>query len=231
MLFRSSKRITYPGDVKIKDLNGDHVIDYGNNTVDDHGDKTVIGNALPRYAYSINLSGDWNNFFLSAFFQGVGKQDWYPSSECIFWGQYNRPYNNMPTWHQGNYWTEDNTDAYLPRYAGYNASLKSTPQTRYLQNVAYICLKNLQFGYTLPQPIVSKAKLQNVRVYISAENLWCWSPLYKHTRDLDVTNIYGSDPDLTDADMSSGLNGNRGSGDGNSYPQMKSVSLGLSVTF
>lgn len=79
----SSKRITYPGDVKIKDLNGDHVIDYGNNTVDDHGDKTVIGNALPRYAYSINLSGDWNNFFLSAFFQGVGKQDWYPSSECI----------------------------------------------------------------------------------------------------------------------------------------------------
>ena len=227
----SSKRFTYAGDVKIKDLNGDHVIDYGNNTVDDHGDKTVIGNALPRYAYSINLSGDWNNFFLSAFFQGVGKQDWYPSSECIFWGQYNRPYNNMPTWHQGNYWTEDNTDAYLPRYAGYNASLKSTPQTRYLQNVAYIRLKNLQFGYTLPQPIVSKAKLQNVRVYISAENLWCWSPLYKHTRDLDVTNIYGSDPDLTDADMSSGLNGNRGSGDGNSYPQMKSVSLGLSVTF
>ena len=53
----SSKRITYPGDVKIKDLNGDHVIDYGNNNaVDDHGDKTVIGNALPRYAYSINLS-------------------------------------------------------------------------------------------------------------------------------------------------------------------------------
>ena len=99
------------------------------------------------------------------------------------------------------------------------------------KNVAYIRLKNLQFGYTLPKPIVSKAKLQNVRVYISAENLWCWSPLYKHTRDLDVTNIYGSDPDLTDADMSSGLNGNRGSGDGNSYPQMKSVSLGLSVTF
>lgn len=227
----SSKRITYPGDVKIKDLNGDKVIDYGNNTLDDHGDKKVIGNSLPRYSYSVNLSGDWNNFFLSAFFQGVGKQDWYPSSECIFWGQYNRPYNNMPTWHQGNYWTEDNTDAYLPRYAGYNASLKSTPQTRYLQNVAYIRLKNLQFGYTLPQQVISKAKLQNVRVYISAENLWCWSPLYKHTRDLDVTNIYGSDPDLTDADMSSGLNGDRGSGDGNSYPQMKSVSLGLSVTF
>lgn len=227
----SSKRITYPGDVKIKDLNGDNVIDYGNNTLNDHGDKKVIGNALPRFAYSVNLSGDWNNFFVSAFFQGVGKQDWYPSSECIFWGQYNRPYNNMPTWHQGNYWTENNPDAYLPRYAGYNNSLKATPQTRYLQNVAYVRLKNLQVGYNLPQQLVTKARMQNVRVYVSAENLWCWSPLYKHTRDLDVTNIYGSDPDLTDADMSSGLSGNRGSGDGNSYPQMKSVSLGLSVTF
>ncbi|MDD6952330.1 MAG: hypothetical protein PUJ01_13410, partial [Parabacteroides sp.] len=69
--------------------------------------------------------------------------------------------------------------------------------------------------------IVSKAKMQNARIYISAENLWCWSPLYKHTRDLDVTNIYGSDPDLTDG----------GSGDGQSYPQMKSISLGVSVTF
>lgn len=227
----SSKNIWYPGDVKIKDLDGDGKIDYGTNRLDDHGDKKVIGNRLPRFAYSVNLSGDWNNFFISAFFQGVGKQDWYPSSECLFWGQYNRPYNNLPTWHMGNYWTEDNPDAYLPRYTGYNSSVKSTNQTRYLQNVAYIRLKNLQLGYTLPKQLISKIMLQNARVYISAENLWCWSPLYKHTRDLDVTNIYGSDPDLTDADVSSGLNGNRGSGDGNSYPQMKSISLGVSVTF
>lgn len=217
----SSKNIWYPGDVKIKDLNNDGVIDYGTNTLDDHGDKTVIGNSLPRFSYSLNLSADWNNFFVSAFFQGVGKQDWYPSSECIFWGQYNRPYNNMPTWHQDNYWTEENPNAYLPRYTGYNSSVKSTVQTRYLQNVAYIRLKNLQIGYNLPKQFISKACMQNARIYLSAENLWCWSPLYKHTRDLDVTNIYGSDADLTDG----------GSGDGNSYPQMKSISLGLSLTF
>ena len=217
----SSKNIWYPGDVKIKDLNNDGVIDYGTNTLDDHGDKTVIGNSLPRFSYSLNLGADWNDIFVSAFFQGVGKQDWYPSSECIFWGQYNRPYNNMPTWHQDNYWTEKNPNAYLPRYTGYNSSVKSTVQTRYLQNVAYISLKNLQIGYNLPKQFVSKACIQNARVYLSAENLWCWSPLYKHTRDLDVTNIYGSDVDLTDG----------GSGDGNSYPQMKSISLGLSLTF
>jgi TonB-linked SusC/RagA family outer membrane protein len=217
----SSKNIWYPGDVKIKDVNGDGVIDYGTNTLGSHGDKKIIGNSLPRYSYSFNMSADWNNFFVSAFFQGVGKQNWYPSSECIFWGQYNRPYNNLPTWHQNNYWTKDNTDAYLPRYAGYNSSVKSTVQSRYLQNVAYIRLKNLQVGYTLPKQLVSKILAANGRVYVSAENIWCWSPLYKHTRDLDVTNIYGSDADLTDGN----------SGDGNSYPQMKSISIGLSLTF
>ena len=230
----SSQHVTYPGDVKIKDQNGDGVIDYGINTLDDHGDKKVIGNSLPRFSYSINLSADWNNFFVSAFFQGVGKQDWYPSNECIFWGQYNRPYNNLPSWHLGNYWTEDNRDAYLPRYAGYNSSIKTTPQTRYLQNVAYIRLKNLQVGYNLPHNITSKMRMQNARVYISAENVWCWSPLYKHTKDLDVTNIYGSDPELTSADVDNnkgGVSVDHGSGDGQSYPQMMSISLGVSVTF
>lgn len=230
----SSQHVTYPGDVKIKDQNGDGVIDYGINTLDDHGDKKVIGNSLPRFSYSINLSADWNNFFVSAFFQGVGKQDWYPSNECIFWGQYNRPYNNLPSWHLGNYWTEDNRDAYLPRYAGYNSSIKTTPQTRYLQNVAYIRLKNLQVGYNLPHNITSKMRMQNARVYISAENVWCWSPLYKHTKDLDVTNIYGSDPELTSANVDNnkgGVSVDHGSGDGQSYPQMMSISLGVSVTF
>ncbi len=221
-LFKSStKGIWYPGDVKMKDLDGNKVIDYGTNTLNDHGDLKVIGNSLPRYSYSFNLSADWNNIFISVFFQGVGRQNWYPSSECVFWGQYNRPYNNIPKWHLNNYWTKDNTDAYFPRYAGYNTSIRDTKQTRYLQNIAYIRLKNLQIGYNLPKQIISKAKMQSARIYLSGENLWCWSPLYKHTRDIDVASIYGSDPDLTDGN----------SGNGNNYPVMSSVSLGLSVTF
>lgn len=217
----SNKGIWYPGDVKLKDLNNDGVIDYGNNTLDDHGDKKVIGNELPRYSYSFNLSADWNNIFVSAFFQGVGKQYWYPGTETLFWGQYNRPYNNMPTWHVDNYWTKDNTNAYLPRYAGYNNSLKETVQTRYLQNVAYLRLKSLQVGYNLPKILISKLSMQNARVYLSGENLFSWSPLYKHTKDFDVASIYGSDPDLTSGS----------SGDNYNYPVMRSISVGLSVTF
>ncbi len=221
-LFKSSTNGTwYPGDVKIKDLDGNNVIDYGNNTVHNPGDKKIIGNTEPRYMYSFNLSADWNNIFISAFFQGVGRQHWYPTSESLFWGQYNRPYNMLPNWHLNNYWTEENKGAYLPRYSGYNQSLRGTTQTRYLQNVAYLRLKNLQIGYTIPKQIAEKVKAQNIRIYFSGENLYCWSPLYKRTRDIDVANIYGSDKELT--------SGN--SGDGYNYPFMKSFSLGLSVTF
>lgn len=211
----------YPGDVKIKDLDGSGLIDRGNYLVDDSGDLSVIGNKEPRYIYSFNLSADWNNIFVSAFFEGVGRQHWYPTAESLFWGQYNRPYNMLPTWHLNNYWTEDNPDAYLPRYAGYNTSIRGTVQTRYLQNVAYLRMKNLQIGYTLPQGFSQKIGAQSLKVYFSGENLFCWSPLYKYTRDIDVANIYGSDRELTDGK----------SGDGYNYPFMKTFSLGLSVTF
>ncbi|MDD4514339.1 TonB-dependent receptor [Massilibacteroides sp.] len=218
----SSNGTTYRGDIKFVDVNKNGKIDYGDNTVDNPGDKVILGNEEPRYIYSFTLSGDWNSFFFSAFFQGVGKQDWYPSNESGFWGQYNRPYNQLPTWHLGNYWTEDNPNAYLPRYAGYTPSLRTTITDRYIQNIAYIRLRNIQVGYTLPQSLTSKAGMQNVRVYLSGENLWSWSPLYKRTKDYDVTNTSsGSDPDLT-----SGT-----SGDNYTYPLMKNITFGLSVTF
>ena len=218
----SANGTTYPGDIRFVDVNGNGKIDYGDKTVDNPGDQVILGNEEPRYIYSFTLSGDWNNFFFSAFFQGVGKQKWFPSNESGFWGQYNRPYNPLPKWHLGNYWTEDNPDAYLPRYAGYTPSLRETISDRYLQNIAYIRLKNIQVGYTIPQHLIKRAGMQNVRVYVSGENLWSWSPLYKRTKDWDVTNtLSGSDPDLT-----SGT-----SGDNYTYPLMKNLTLGLSITF
>ncbi|MFT3902991.1 MAG: TonB-dependent receptor [Niabella sp.] len=215
----SSSGKIYPGDIRFADLDGNGVIDYGDNTITKHGDKKIIGNSTPRYTYNFSTNFGWNNIFLSAFVQGVGKQDWYPSNEAIFWGQYNRPYNNMPSWHVNNYWTEDHRDAYFPRYAGYNSSLKTTPQTKYLQNVAYVRLKNLQVGYSLPQQLVSKWHLQAVRVSLLGENLWTWSPLYKKTKDIDVANIGASDPDF-----------GTGSGDGFNYPTLKSYSFNILIT-
>lgn len=214
----------YPGDIKFEDLNGNGYIDRGQNTVDDPGDRKIIGNSEPRYIYSFGIDLEWNNIFLSAFFQGVGKQDWYPSNEAsAIWGQYNRPYAQMPKWHLNNYWTEDNPDAYLPRYAGYYAPFykgTNNANTRYLMDVSYIRLKNLQVGYTLPSKWTDAIRMKKVSIFFSGENLWTWSPMYKYTRDIDVTaNIYGTDSVLSST------------GDGFNYPTLRSYSFGLNITF
>ena len=199
----------------------------------DPGDRRIIGNTTPRYTYGISLGADWNGIFFSAFFQGVGKQDWWPGTDnALFWGQYSRPYSNVPSSMIGNIWSEDNPNTYFPRYRGYVALQSSRElsvvQTRYLQNVAYIRLKNLQVGYNLPASLISAVKMQNARIYVSTENLWAWSPLYKHTKNFDVAGIYGQDSDAASQMGNSGID--NGSQVYN-YPILKSISVGLSVTF
>lgn len=217
------------GDLKIRNRDGstDNMITKGEQTVSNPGDMTIIGNTEPRYQFTFTLGAEWKGVFFSAFFNGVGKQDWYPGSETAFWGQYNRGYNQMPAWHLGNYWTEDNRDAYLPRYSQYNGTLgysNYVPNDRYLQNIAYLRLKNLQIGYSLPEAWISKVGMKNARVYFSGENLASWSPLYKRAKNfMDVSTATGS----TDSDLTSSYN----QGEGNSYPLLKTISFGLSITY
>lgn len=214
------------GDIKFKDVNNDGVIDYGDNTANKPGDRVIIGNDQPRYRFGLSLGADWNNFFVSGFFQGVGKQAWYPSRGAnTFWGQYNAPYGHPPVSQVGNIWSEEKPEAYFPRYTGYLAwsaggTLREV-QTRYLQNIAYVRLKNLQVGYTLPTSISSKIRAAKASIYFSGENLFTYSPMHKITKDIDVENTGDSDQDLADSNQ----------GDGFNYPMMKSYSLGISITF
>lgn len=166
------------GDLKFEDLDGDKVITKGDNTKDNPGDRKIIGNSLPRYNFNVNLGGNWNNFDLSIFLQGVGKQDWYPGTEAInFWGPYSRPYATfIPRDFLSKVWSEDNPDAYFPRARGYVALNKENrslgvANTKYLQNLAYIRLKNITIGYSLPAIMASKIGLSRLRVYFSGENL------------------------------------------------------------
>jgi TonB-linked SusC/RagA family outer membrane protein len=224
--FSNSNGKSAIGDIMLRDLNGDKAVNAGSSTVNDPGDRRIIGNSAARYTYGITLGGEWNNIFFSAFFQGVGKQDWWPSTEAgVFWGQYNRPYNKLPRWHLDNHWTPDNPNAYLPRYvsrlANRSGGVLREAQTKYLQNVAYIRLKNFQLGYNLPAKIISKIHSTGARVYFSGENMWAWSPLYRLTRDIDVESTGPSDQVFTDSNA----------GDAYNYPMMKGLTFGLSITF
>lgn len=217
----SNSNIPLPGDIKFQDLNGDKVINNGANTLSNPGDQKIIGNSTPRYRYGIAPFIGWNNFTLSAFFQGVGKENWWPGSESnFFWGQYNRPYGIIPEATM-DHWTPENPNAYFPRYRGYvalsaNRELWVT-QTRYLQNVAYIRLKNLSLAYDIPAATLQHIHIQALKVYFTGQNIWTHSPLYKHTKAFDP-EVIGADP-------------SGGSGSGNDYPMLKSYTLGLNLTF
>ena len=212
------------GDVRFADLNGDNVIGAGAGTVDDPGDKRIIGNTTPRYNYSFRLDASWNGFDVSAFFQGIGKRDWYPSSSSSsqgansFWGPYSFPSTSfIEKSFPEDCWTEDNRNAFFPRirgYQSYSGGSLGTVNDRYIQNIAYLRFKNLSIGYTLP---INKRFFEKVRVYVSGENLYYWSPLKKHNKTMD--------PEL--AISSSTYSSNTGSG--YAYPRVYTV--GVDITF
>ena len=204
------------GDLKFIDLNGDGVIDNGANTVDDPGDRTVIGNSLPRYLYSIRGDIEWKGIGLSFFFQGVGKCDWYPSANCsYFWGLYGFPASSfIPSNYEDITWSEDNRNTYFPRRRGYQTSSAAAAYVTndyYLQDASYIRLKNITLSYEIP--FERSRVLDKCRVYVTGENLWYWSPMKKHCKYVDpevaVSSAYG---DCL-------------------YPYSRTLSVGVELTF
>lgn len=204
------------GDLKFADLNGDGKITPGMGTVGDHGDKVIVGNSEPRYNYHFNVNASWNGIDVSALFQGIGRRDWYPGSNADkFWGPFSRPYYSfIPSNFTEKLWSEENPDSYFPILRGYTAlsdgNCLNAPNDKYIQNIGYLRLKNLVIGYTLPKALTQKAYIQNMRVYVSGENLITWTPF-----ETDYI-----DPEQPIAD-----------GNGRSYPLSKTFSIGLDITF
>ncbi|MBI2282508.1 MAG: SusC/RagA family TonB-linked outer membrane protein [Bacteroidetes bacterium] len=212
-----------PGDVKFKDVNGDGEISNGKGTLADHGDLEVIGNSTPRYEYGFRFGGEYKGFDLSVFLQGVGsRQVWGNGSLAI--AGYQSGDGAMPQAIAGNYWRSDNTEAFYPaayNNAGSNASNNMQVQDRYLLNMAYLRLKNLTFGYSLPQSVIQKMKITSFRAYVSLENFITWD----HLRGLPI------DPEYIDGfSMWNTSNYNLGR-TGAGTPAFKSVSVGLQVNF
>ena len=232
----------YAGDLKFVDMNGNGKIDVGKATITDHGDLDRIGNAAPRFFFGINLGANWNGIGLSIFLQGVGKRDWYPSCESgFFWGMYNRPYGYLPKVHttdavQVDYSTENwvvtNADKnpYFTRQVAYSANRNVGPLTwendYYMQKAAYVRLKNLTVDYTFPTALTQKIHIQKLKIYFSGENLFTFSPIYKHTKMFDPETLgYG------DSDFGDNVGGLSGVGQGYTYPMLKTFTFGLNVTF
>lgn len=156
------------GDIMYKDQNGDGEVNRGDYTLADHGDLVKLGNNQAHYNFGINLNASWKNLSVSAFFQGVGKRDYMPSG-WLFWPMTDTWRNVQP--HQLDTWSEDNRDAYFPQLEG-RASRNFQTQSKYIQNAAYMRLKNLSLSYTLPKEWLKKTFIEDVRLTLSGRNLF-----------------------------------------------------------
>ena len=223
------------GDVKFVDQNGDGKIDWGEGTVEDHGDLVKIGNSTPRFQYSFRLGAEWKGLDIDLFFQGVGKRDMWTQSAFVM--PMTRGVDAIYA-SQMDYITNDEVaagtirqDADYPRLYGGGAGQGNAsssimdagkfnfyPQDKYLVNMAYLRLKNLTVGYTLPQKWTRKATIEKVRIYASFNNL---ADLINHTAK------FGFDPETSTG---------RGTGNysygtyGRTEPLYRSYSFGLQVT-
>src|SRR5690606_21446698 len=214
-LYESSWFFYGPGDIKYKDLNGDGIIDRGEGTVESPGDQKIIGNSNTRWQYGLRMDFGYKGFDLGFFLQGVGKRDLWASGSSFIPG-----FRPGEAWyqHQLDYWTPENPNAFYPRPTdqGQSNSIRNfMPQTKYLLDMSYLRVKNLTFGYTFPEKWVERAKVQNLRIFFSGENLFEFDNV-----DMPI------DPE-TDY-TSWGLN------DGNSfgrvYPFKRTYSFGLQLT-
>ncbi|TDQ06708.1 SusC/RagA family TonB-linked outer membrane protein [Pedobacter metabolipauper] len=189
---------------KYKDLDGNKKIERGL-SANDPKDLKIIGNSSDRYSVGANLNMNWGGFDVSMFLQGVLKKDFYPH-HYLFWGPYQQPYANIYPWnldfyrgaadspeqmakHSASYiaagLANANPDSEYPVLqswladANYGTGL-DIPQTKYLLNGAYLRVKNIAVGYTLPAKLTKRVNISRLRIFVSGENLYEFSSIKKY---------------------------------------------------
>lgn len=181
---------TGPGDIRYEDVNGDGKINAGRGTLDDHGDLVNLGSTSPRYTFGFDLGFRYKGFDFDAFFQGVGKRAMVVNSAFVL------PFVSswrMPNQDQLDYWTPDHMDARYPRlYMG--GSSNTLTSSWWVQNTAYLRLKNLQVGYTLPEKMTNKAGISAARIFFSGQDLWettgMWINYYNPENPTNASTTY-----------------------------------------
>lgn len=212
-----------PGDVRFVDVNGDGEINNGKGLLNDRGDLEMIGSSTPRYEYGFRLGADFKGFDISAFFQGVGSRKVWGNGFLAIPG-YNSADGAMPAAFAEDYWTPENTNAFYPaayNNAGSNSANNMQIQDRYLLNMAYIRLKNLTLGYSLPQSVLQKISVSSLRVYASVENFLTWDKLGDLPIDPETINGYSM---WNDSNYNSGRTAT-------GIPTFKSISFGVQLNF
>jgi TonB-linked SusC/RagA family outer membrane protein len=203
--------VVAPGDLKFKDLNGDGVIDAK--------DKTTLGNPFPRYTFGFTYILAVAGFDLQVFFQGVGERTEFLRGELVEPYHYN--YGATLYDHMTDFWTPANPDARYPRLANIGSPSNTynwrTGSDLYKYNAAYVRLKNLNIGYTIPKNITQKIGMERLRVSLIGQNI------------LTLSKLKFIDPETTE--FSNNLDPNSASNSARQYLLPKFYGAGLNITF
>ena len=161
------------GDAKYADLNEDGKI---SEFADDgsEGDIVFLGDANPHHQIALNLGANYKGFDFGVVFQGVLKQDFIRNTNLTLASPFRRWWLNQNSVFYNNTWSEDRPNAEHPRITR-NASVRNWNyqySSRLVQSAAYLRLKTLIVGYTLPQAVVDRAGIGSARVYFSGYDLW-----------------------------------------------------------
>lgn len=172
---RTSSTVTV-GDLKYRDISGPQGVPDGK--ISPEYDRVPLGNSLPRYQFGLQLAGEWRGIDLNIVFQGVGKQNSYMDAAMVQPLRDN--YGNIPSIIDGDYWSplnsvEENKSVFYPRLSSVSKSNNYAISDHWIFNGAYLRLKNLSLGYTLPKKWTDLLTIEKVRVYASASDLFCIS--------------------------------------------------------
>lgn len=195
------------GDIKYTDVNGDGVIT--------NADMVPIGYPTsPEIIYGFGVSLGHKGFDFSVFFQGLGRESFWIDATSAYSTKYNK-YGTAPFVNNGqllkaysdSHWSEDNRDIYAlyPRYSAYENHNNTQVSTWWMRDGSFVRLKQMEFGYTLPQKLTNKIHIDNLRVYFQGNNLLCWNKF----------KLW--DPELA--------------GEGFNYPIQRTFNIGVNVTF
>ena len=193
------------GDIKYRDVNGDGIIS--------ELDEVPIGYPTdPEIVYGFGASYGFKNFDISVFFQGLARES--------FWIDYGkvspffddpstgvRENNQLAKFIADDHWSENNRNIYAvwPRLADSSIENNAKRSTWFMRDGSFLRVKQVEIGYTLPQNLIRKAGLKNLRVYFTGNNLFCFSKF----KEWDVEQA----------------------GDGLKYPVQRIYNIGLNLTF
>jgi hypothetical protein len=187
-----------PGHFKFVDVNGDTAITTA--------DRTFIGSPHPKFTGGLNIDLGFAGFDLNMFFYcSYGNKMINYVSRWIDYGQFDGGLSKDALY---NSWTPTNTGARLPMFD--ESAISQYNSTAFVEDASFLRLKNLRLGYSLPQSVLSKIKVQNIRLYVQVTNLFT------------ITKYRGLDPEYNSEGMSMGI-------DQGSWPTPREISFGITI--